>query len=91
MNELENLRKEIDEVDKELVKLFEKRMEVVLKIVEYKKANDIPIFNSSRENEIIRKNTEYLNNKHLEKWLKDFFTYILKISKEFQNEKISNI
>ena len=36
MNDLDNLRKQIDEIDTELVKLFERRMEQSLQIAEYK-------------------------------------------------------
>jgi len=35
MDNLDNLRKEIDHIDKELIKLFEKRIENVLRIGEY--------------------------------------------------------
>ena len=44
MNELENLREKIDAIDKEMIALFEKRMDVVADIAAYKiKNNLLPI------------------------------------------------
>ncbi|MBE6060377.1 MAG: bifunctional chorismate mutase/prephenate dehydratase, partial [Clostridium sulfidigenes] len=40
MNEIEQCRKEIDEIDKELVNLFERRMDVAIRVANFKKEND---------------------------------------------------
>lgn len=84
MDELKKYRKEIDNIDKELVRNFEKRMEVVLKVAEYKKKNNIPILNKSREEQVIEKNLKYLNNEKFKKSLKDFFISLMNISKKLQ-------
>ena len=49
--DLNELRKEIDSIDDELVKLFGKRMEYAAKIADYKKANNLPILMPARERE----------------------------------------
>ncbi len=49
--DLDELRVEIDKIDDELIKLFQKRMDVAVKIGEYKKKNNIPVLNSQRERE----------------------------------------
>lgn len=41
MNELELFRKEIDEIDSEIIKLLANRFKVVKKVGDYKKANNI--------------------------------------------------
>ncbi|EJP19538.1 chorismate mutase domain protein [Lachnoanaerobaculum sp. ICM7] len=53
MNELENLRERIDTIDKELIALFEERMNVVNDIAEYKIKNNLPILNQNREDIVI--------------------------------------
>ena len=55
MNELENLRERIDTIDKELIALFEERMNVVNDIAEYKIKNNLPILNQNREDIVISK------------------------------------
>ncbi|WP_053956571.1 chorismate mutase [Inediibacterium massiliense] len=85
---MEDLRKEIDRIDEELVKLFEERMNIVLKIAAYKKENHIPIFHVKREEEVIRKNMLYLKDSYYEKWAKEFLKNLMDISKSIQKEKI---
>ena len=73
MNELDNIRNEIDEVDRELTELFEKRMGLVKKVADYKKKNNLPVLNSKREKEVIAKNIFYLKDKELSKAIRSFF------------------
>jgi len=49
--DLQDLRKEIDSIDDELVRLFGQRMEVAAKIADYKKENGLPILVPARERE----------------------------------------
>ena len=50
--EIENLRKEIDEIDLSLASLFEKRLDLAKKIGKYKKENNLPITFSEREKQV---------------------------------------
>ena len=63
MNELENLRERIDTIDKELIALFEERMNVVNDIAEYKIKNNLPILNQNREDIVISKVKAIVKNK----------------------------
>ncbi|MTI47373.1 chorismate mutase [Sporosalibacterium faouarense] len=87
MDDLEKLRREIDKIDEELVKNFEKRMEVVLRIGEYKKKNGLSVINKSREDDVIEKNINRLKNKELEEYLKEFIIELMDISKKLQSKK----
>ena len=49
--ELQQLRQKIDDIDKELIRLFAQRMEVSKAIGAYKKERDLPIFVPQREQE----------------------------------------
>ena len=46
---LDELRRSIDEIDTELIRLFEKRMRVAAEIAGYKKAHQLPVLDASRE------------------------------------------
>lgn len=48
------LRREIDEIDAEILKLFEKRMRTSEDIGAYKAANDLPIYDADRERAVLR-------------------------------------
>lgn len=88
MDILQNLRNEIDEIDKQLVELFEKRMETVLKVAQYKKENNIPILNKSREDEVIENNVKYLKNKGFKRAEAEFLRSVMAISRKAQAKEI---
>ena len=52
MRDLKEIREEINEIDEKLIELFKRRMECAKDVGNYKKANNIPILNQDRENEI---------------------------------------
>ena len=53
--DLLELRKKIDEIDKQLIPLLIKRMKVAERVAQYKVENNIPVLNSKREQEILDK------------------------------------
>ena len=85
MKDIEELRKEIDDIDSKLLELFEHRMETALRIAEYKKENNIEVLNVSREEQIISNAKEKLSNKNLKADLEKFLKCIMKISREAQS------
>lgn len=84
MKNLQKFREEIDEIDRELVKLLEQRMNISLKIGEYKKENKLEIRDIDREEQIIKSRLKYLNNKHLNNYIIELLKFIMKISKDIQ-------
>jgi len=87
--DLSDYRNKIDEIDKEITKLFEDRMELSEAIAEYKKANNLPILNSAREEKVIEKVKGYLNNSELESGLEKLYRCIMEISRSCQEKKMS--
>lgn len=86
MEDLKQLRDRIDEIDEKIVRLFEERMETVLKVAEYKKQNNVPILNTGREKEVIEKNINRLKNKDFGDSLEKFFIYMMNLSKDEQKK-----
>ena len=71
MKDLEQCRKEIDEIDQQLIKLFEQRMQVSKDVVTYKLAHDMEIFQPQREKAVIEKNTDRITNPNLEDYARN--------------------
>lgn len=84
MNELEQCRKEIDEIDRELLVLFERRMDIAVRVANYKKENNLPIYDEERESKIIKKNVDNLKNKHYDLLARRFFLSIMELSRSLQ-------
>lgn len=89
MNELENLREKIDAIDKEMIALFEKRMDIVADIAAYKIKNNLPVLNQNREDIIVSKVKSTVKNKDYADSAADLIKDIMEISKKFQQKLIS--
>lgn len=87
MSDLEELRKIIDECDREIVFAIEKRFETVQQIVQYKKSNNMDIFQPSREKEVLEKVNSYLGNDEFCDELESLYVYIMKLSKQIQEKQ----
>ena len=85
MIDLQECRKEIDKIDKEMAILFSQRMELIELVKEEKKKNNLPTYNEAREKEIKAKNMLFVNSEYVEEY-KEFIDSILKISKEYQEK-----
>lgn len=81
-------RNRIDEIDKKLMKLFEERMKVILDVAQYKKENKMPIFHKERENQVIEKNLNRIENKELLPYAEEMLHILMDISKKYQHNKI---
>ena len=60
--ELDRLREEIDCIDKDLVKLIERRLAVAKSIGQYKKDRGLRILDPNRELEVIAKNLKHVES-----------------------------
>ena len=58
MDELKTLRNEIDIIDREMVELFRRRMDVTRRVGEYKAAAGIPVLDQAREREVLQNKGE---------------------------------
>jgi len=83
---LEEQRSKIDKIDKELVRLFEERMNTVVEVAQIKKEHNMEIFDSSREKLVIEKVKSYLENENLEEYLEEFYTDLMNVSKKYQKD-----
>lgn len=90
MLDLNEIRQEIDAIDRQIVDCFEKRMDIVLQVAAYKKANNIEIFDRIREQQVINKNKELLNNKEYAEALECVLNEMMRVSRELQSRKIGS-
>lgn len=84
MPDLEKARRKIDEIDTQIAKLFEKRMTAVGEIFEYKKEHGMKIYDQSREEEILKKKAEMIEDDSIKKYYSEFQKSVMDISKKYQ-------
>lgn len=80
---LENLRNEVSSLDENILELLQKRLEITDKIGKYKSENNLPIFQKSREKEILEKISKNFSDK---KWIISLWQELINISKRSQQK-----
>ena len=85
--ELKELRNNIDEIDKELVDLFIKRMNVSAAVAEYKRESGMPVLDPSRERALLERVSE-LSGEAFERYSRTLYSTILDISRSYQHKKL---
>ncbi len=87
MNELEEARKKINEIDQEMAALFEERMRAAKIIVNYKMHHGLPILDAAREQEVIERNLNLIHDREIIPFYQDFLVSLMDISKSYQKMK----
>ena len=77
-------RARIEEIDGCIAALFEKRMEAVKQIAEYKRENSLPTLDKGREEELIKKNSALIGNEEVRDLYVDMLKSTMEISKRYQ-------
>ena len=85
---LDIIRQEIDQIDDQIVKLLEERMQLVEGVVAYKKASGKPILDSKREEVIFEKVKNRVEDKRYQETIVATFSDILKRSRDYQDQNI---
>lgn len=85
--DLDELRREIDKNDNELLKLFIKRMELVNAVAEYKIKNNIATLDASREQKIL--NRVAADSGEFAPFSVELFKNMMKLSRDYQDKRRS--
>ena len=84
--DLDQIRKDIDQIDQELVALLEKRMVCVDQIVEYKEQEGLPVLDQGRENEVLEKVGSLVMDEQYRSTIQAQFQDMMKRSRIYQEE-----
>ena len=84
--DLDSIRQEIDQIDDQIVKLLEERMNLVEGVVAYKKASGKAILDTKREEAIFEKVRNRVEDKQYQETIVATFSDILKRSRDYQEE-----
>lgn len=85
---LEELRQQIDAVDRRLVQDIKERMQVSAAIGEYKRAHGVPVIDSKRERDVLHKIVELADDPMLSSYYRVLYSLIFELSRSYQNKLI---
>lgn len=91
MTELEEARQIINETDKKIAELFEKRMDAARMVAHYKKDNGLQIDDFAREDELISRNCSYLKNEDYKSYYVKFLRETISVSKSYQHKLLDGM
>lgn len=87
--DIQDMRREIDAIDDQLVQLFKQRMDVAAQIADYKKAENMPIFVPAREREkladVARKAGPEMDN-----YIRMLYATIFELSRDYQRKRFDS-
>lgn len=88
MSNIEDYRKNIDNIDKEIVEKLEERMRVAENIAKFKQDNNLPVIDIIREREKLEEITEMASD-DMASYARILYNTIMEMSKDHQR-KITN-
>ena len=83
--DLKDHRDKIDAIDAQLLELFKERIAVVSEIAGYKKEHGLSVRDPEREKQMLAALTA--DSGDLEPYIRRYFKQILRLSREYQEEK----
>lgn len=84
MKDLSEIRVRIDEIDRQLVKLFQERMECASEVAEYKREKKMAVYDKVREDQKLETLSAMAEDSFMRRSLKEIFRQIMSISRKYQ-------
>ena len=84
--DLNEIRSEIDKIDDELVRLFCQRMHVAAQVADYKKANNLPIFQPARERAKLQDVAEKAGPE-MANYTRVLYSMLFELSRSYQSKR----
>ena len=84
VRDLEDIRDDMDTIDRKIADLFEKRMKVSAEMAYAKKGTREPVYDKNREDEKLADLTRNKSNPFIIKGLEEIFIQIMSISRKYQ-------
>lgn len=86
MRELAQIRQELDEIDREMVKLFERRMMLCREVARTKLAQGKPVLDASREAQVLESRAAMLADASLAEAVRALYREMMALSRQEQEK-----
>ena len=90
MKDLEEARREISEIDRQMADLFQRRMEAVARVAAYKKEKGLPILDEDQELRVLERGIACLSDEGLKPYYIELMKKMMSVSKDYQEQLISD-
>lgn len=91
MTDIEKARLMIDEVDRGMAELFEKRMDAARLVAKYKGERGLQVEDAAREEQIIKRNSEWIKSEEYRSYYVQFIEHNMALSRAFQHRLLDGM
>ena len=84
--DINEIRKNIDKIDSEFVRLFSERMALSAEVAKYKKENNLPIYVPAREREVLQ-NVASEAGDEMANYARVLYSLLFELSRSYQSKK----
>lgn len=88
MNNLQENRAKLEEIDAQMAALFEQRMDISRNIAVYKRENSLPVLDTARETALLQKNAAAIENPDTREYYVPFLKHLMKLSRDCQTREL---
>lgn len=88
MKNIEEVRGEIREADRQMAAIFEKRMRAVREIAAYKKEHGLQIENKEQERKVLEANASFIEDEMIRQYYLTIMKDVIEVSKIYQEHLI---
>lgn len=85
--DLDEIRKRIDEADRDLIDVFCRRMDLVKRVAAYKLEHDMPVLRPEREEAVLERVQALAGAKYGD-YARDLYGHVMRVSRELQQKMI---
>jgi len=83
--DISDYRQKIDEIDKEIVRLFSERMETAAGIAQWKRENGKPVLDAARESQKLDA-VAALVPQEMEEYTRELYKFLFELSRSYQKK-----
>lgn len=91
MSGLDEARKEINRIDREMAELFAERMEAASRIAAYKRQHGLPVTDPEREREVIARNADRIGDPVLREYYVSYLNDMMRVSRAYQTRLLDGM
>jgi len=91
MKELQHAREAINDIDRQMAKLFSQRMEAVKAVAEYKRERGLPVLDAQREQAVVERNSALVADSEIRSYYVGFIQNAMLLSRQYQHRLMEGL
>ncbi|WP_124057972.1 chorismate mutase [Vaginisenegalia massiliensis] len=88
---IEDIRRDIEQIDQQLVRLFEQRMELAQALGQYKQEQNLDVLDMGLEEQMTDQVVALLNNPEFEAPLRELYRELMRLSRQQQLDLMNQL